>query len=210
MTTLPPYRFLQCRFYAPIGVTNVRSDGIGITGDWKQNASRHYGDKSLTLAQRFADSSIDAETILDFTKRWGPLSGNPHDGNDGFRFTVESWKETRKSFAGFWRMVQRHGAAPFEPINPILVEFEKKSVILHCPDICTFMCLEVMSNAKSLRVCEREECNTPYFLAQHGKERYCSTDCANWAQSIWKKRWHEEQRQKRIKEEGKDGTQKTR
>jgi hypothetical protein len=68
------------------------------------------------------------------------------------------------------------------------------------------MWFELMSNAKALRVCERPDCKTPYFLAEHGKERYCSIGCANWAQSNWKKRWHEQQRQKRKKGGGSDGT----
>lgn len=209
MTILPTNRFVKCAFYTPIGATNVRLHGTEIVGDWKQKASDYSGERGLTLAQRFAVLASDAESILKFTQRWGPLLGNPYDGRDGFRFNVESWRQSQIEFMKLWRSVRRTGASPWESGERIWVEFRPKAVILRCPDLFTFMVFELLSNAKALRVCERPSCPHPYFLAQHGKERYCSTECAKWAQSEWKKRWHDQQRQKRIKGEP-DGTEKTR
>jgi hypothetical protein len=79
-----------------------------------------------------------------------------------------------------------------------------------CGSLFDFMLLELLSNREKLRFCRRPGCAHPYFIAQHGKEQYCSTDCANWAQSKWKKQWHQEQRQKRLVEKkgGKRGTRK--
>jgi hypothetical protein len=209
MSILPIDRFVRCAFYTPTGVEGVRVHRTEIVGDWKFKKD-HYPDKSLTLAQRFANSTCDAKSVLRFTERWGPLSGNPYDGKDGFRFTVESWAGTQQALQQLWRVVQHNGAIPFQPAEPIVVEFAPKGTTLRCPDLYHFMCFELMSNSKRLRICKREDCGTPYFLAQHGKEQYCSPDCANWAQSVWKKRWHEEQRQRRIKTGENDGTQKTR
>ena len=209
MTILPTNRFVKCAFYTPIGATNVRLHGPEIIGDWKQKASDYYGERGLTLAQRFAVLPCDAESILKFTQRWGPLFGSPYDGRDGFCFRIESWRQSQIEFMKLWRGVRRTGASPWESNEQTWVEFRPKAVILRCPDLFTFMVFELLSNAKALRVCERPSCPHPYFLAQHGKERYCSTECANWAQSEWKKRWHDQQRQKRTKGET-NGTQKAR
>jgi hypothetical protein len=202
---------VRCAFYTPTGCANVRANEneTEITGDWEHEASTYYGERGHLLAQRFANSPSDARSILEFTRRWGPIFGNPYDGRKGFQLPVDSWAGTQQAFRQLWRVVQRTGASPFEP-ESIVVEFVKGLPLLQCPDLYTFMCFELMSNASKLRICKREDCGKPYFLAQHGKEQYCSTKCANWAQSIWKKRWHEDQRQKRLKAEVSSGTQKAR
>jgi hypothetical protein len=201
MTILPTNRFVKCSFYTPIGATNVRLHGIEIVGDWKQKASDYYGERGLTLAQRFAVLPWYAESIRKFTQQWGPLYGNPYDGRDGFRFSFESWRQNQLEFTKLWRSVRRTGAAPWETQERIWVDFRPKAVTLRCPDLFTFMVFELLSNAKALRVCKWPRCQHPNFLAQHGKEQYCSTECANEAQSEWKRRWHEKQREKRMKEE---------
>ena len=201
MTILPTNRFVKCAFYTPIGATNVRLHGAEIIGDWKQKASDYYGERGLTLAQRFAVLPCDAESILKFTQRWGPLYGNPIDGKDGFCFSVESWRQNQFVFRKLWRSVRRTGAAPWETQERIWVDFKPKAVTLRCPDLFTFMVFELLNNAKALRVCKLPSCLHPYFLAQHGKEQYCSPECANEAQSEWKRRWHEKQREKRMKGE---------
>jgi hypothetical protein len=206
---LPTDRFVRCAFYTPTGCVNVRKNEMEIIGDWAHKASNYYGDRGNLLAQRFANSPSDARSILKFTQRWSPILGNPYDGRDGFQFTVESWAATQKAFQQLWRVVQRTGSCPFQPVEPVVVEFVKGRPLLQCQDLYTFMCFELMSNASKLRTCKRENCGNPYFLAQHGKEQYCSIDCSNWAQSIWKKRWHEDRRQKRLKVEVSSGTHKT-
>jgi hypothetical protein len=212
MTLLPSDRFIRCAFYTPIGVTNVLRNEAGIVGDWKRKASDYYGDRDSTLAQRFANSPCDPDSIWKFTKRFGPLHGNPKDRRDGFSFSIDSWIAKQVEFMELWHRVQRRGgAAPFDLPEHIVVEFfTKRAVTLQLPNLVTFMCFELLRDAKRLRSCKRMDCQHSFFLAQHGKEQYCSIDCSNWAQSVWKKRWHEEQRKKRLESEEGNGTQKTR
>jgi hypothetical protein len=66
------------------------------------------------------------------------------------------------------------------------------------------MLLQIIAQSRKVRICERSDCTTPYFIANHGKERYCSIDCSNWSQARLKKRWHEEQRTERKRQQVKN------
>jgi hypothetical protein len=91
-----------------------------------------------------------------------------------------------------------NGSGQYKPIGENSIEVRGKWLDFRCHDLWTFMVLEMFMNQRMLRLCEHPGCvQQLYFIAQHGKERYCSTDCSNWSQSQLKKRWHAEQRLKR-------------
>lgn len=49
-----------------------------------------------------------------------------------------------------------------------------------------------LSEAKKLRRCRRPDCDrTPYFIADHGRQQYCSERCGAWGQQQLKKAWWE-------------------
>lgn len=49
-----------------------------------------------------------------------------------------------------------------------------------------------LSKAKKLRRCRRPDCDrTPYFIADHGRQQYCSERCGAWGQQQLKKAWWE-------------------
>jgi hypothetical protein len=213
MTILPFNRFVRCGFYTPILNSDVRLEGSQISGKWGEAFTDFYGEKGILIAQRFANWPTDKSKIFEFTKRYGPLTESPSDGSSGFRFSLEEWKVSQRHIRNSWKSLMSQGADVFFPEENILLEFGPKQLVLQCSNLKTFMYLEMSSCADKLRFCEREGCTHPYFVPHHGKERYCSTDCSNWAQSQWKKRWHEEQRKKKdSKQKGKrtDGTQKAR
>ncbi len=219
--TLPANRFLSCAVCTPIGVANARLEGTKITGDWKNEASEFSGERSLPLALRFANWPSDPSNILKFTQRWGPLRGNPCNSSGEFSFDIQGWITWQDLFRNIWRAhcqlsnKLKHlplGAMTFDigPPEPVEVEMGPKLVVLRVPSLLKFMCLELHSNIRALRICRRPDCSKPYFIAQHGKERYCSTVCANWAQRNWKKRWHDNRRKIQPKGALGDGAQETR
>jgi hypothetical protein len=195
---LPPNQFVRCRFYAPIGVSGVHLRDESVVGQWKLPSRKFYGVGGKTLAERVANLPRETKNVLSFTERYGPLSGNPLDGGQ-FSFTVESWWRNQMLFQRNWLSGQVNPTTLLLPDGNTTIEFRDRWLQLGCPDLWTFMTLELLSRPERLRVCERPSCAHPYFIANHGKERYCTTDCANWAQSKWKKRWHAEQRQKEPK-----------
>ena len=214
----PPNRYLKCLFFTPIGAGDVRLEESVITGTWTE-PREYWSERGLTLAQRFANQPQDPKSILQFTKRWGPLHSNIYDSGRSFSFSIDSWILGQAQFWELWTIVQRFqcmkrefssGVLTLSTLNTVVPEHGPKGVILRCPDLSTFMWFELMSNEKALRVCKRPGCSTRYFLADHGKELYCSTKCANWAQSEWKKRWHEERRKERTKARKTDGAKETR
>ena len=213
MARLPFNRFVRCGFYAPIYKADVRLEGTQIVGKWGDSFEDFYGEKGILLAQRFANWPSDSSKILKFTERYGPLTGSPSNGSGGFRFSLEDWEKKRRAIRASWKYLIGQDFHQSFHDQGFAFEFNFKSgeFVIQCPDLMTFMRLELSSCAKRLRLCEREGCTRPYFVPLHGKERYCSTECSNWAQSQWKKRWHEQQRKERVKKEKKgNGTQKAR
>ena len=186
-------QFVRCRFYAPTGVSGVHLQGDSIVGQWKLPLKKFYGDGGKTLAERFVNFPWETKNVLSFTERYGPLSGNPLDGGQ-FRFTLESWWLNQMEFQRNWLSAQRNPTTLLLRDGNTTIEFRDRWLQLGCPDLWTFMIFELLSKPAKLRICKRPSCAHPYFIANHGKESYCSADCANWAQSEWKKRWHAEQR----------------
>lgn len=196
-STPPDYRFIRFRFYAPIGVTDVSIQNSTIAGSWKKDPLRYYGEKEKTLAERFANWRHEPKDIELFTRRYGPLAGNLYTGLE-FEFPVLGWLGSQQEFRAFWRLLVRDGApGGYEPLAGNTIEIRNRWLDFRCGDLWTFMSLELLRQPEKLRVCLRPDCHHPYFVAQHGKEQYCSTDCANWSQAQLKKHWHEQQREKR-------------
>lgn len=210
MTRLPFNRFVRCGFYAPIWEADARLEGTEVAGKWGDRWTDFYGEKGILLAQKFANFPSDPQSILQFTNRYGPPTESPSDSSSGFRFSLKEWKLSQKHIRNSWKSLMSQGADVFFPEENILLEFKPKELVLQCSNLKTFMYLEMSSCADKLRLCEREGCKHPYFVPQHGKERYCSTECSNWAQSQWKKRWHQQQREKRMKEKKGNGIKKAR
>jgi len=218
MSILPgllSHRFVRFRFYTPIGVERVRLHRDGIVGQWKQQTTPFYGDREKTVAERFVNWGWEGADVERFTKRYGPLVGSPQESRD-FSFPLESWCQSQSEFRKFWHVARKGHIGEYQPLEGNTIEIRRGWLHFRCGSLWTFMTLELLSQPEKLRFCARPDCGHRYFVAQHGKERYCSTECANWSQSQLKKRWHEQQRRKRLlaKESGKkgkgDGTRKTR
>jgi hypothetical protein len=196
-STLPDHRFIRFRFYTPICVDTVRLLGTFIVGNWTIDEQHHYPELGNTVAQRFANCPGTPEAIRRFTEGYGPPGLTQGVGE--FRFSVDEWVKSQHEFEKFWRVLAKGGTpARYTPLPGDAVEFRGKWLHLRCGTLWTFMTYELLSQPAKVRLCERPDCKHPYFVAQHGKERYCSTGCSNWSQAQSKKRWHESQRQKRM------------
>ncbi len=198
MSTLPDYRFNKFRFYTPVGVAEIRVEGQKVIGEWRDPLQRHYGERGITVAERFVNCGWEPEQIVKFTEKYGPLSSSSHDGSREFSFPVESWRSNQWEFRKLWASIQHGGTLRTQLLEVGQIEIRKDWLHFKCGSLWDFMTLELLSKREKVRFCRRPECDHPYFTAQHGKEQYCSTNCANWAQSEWKRQWHETQRQKRL------------
>jgi len=205
MSTLPDYRFIRFRFYTPVCVRSIRLVGISIVGEWTVKEQRVYPERGITVAQRFANCPGTPDAIRAFTEKYGPVAHTQGVGE--FRFTVGEWVQSQHEFKKFWRVLVKVGSpGRYWPLEGNAVEFRNRWLHFRCGTLWTFMTFELLSQPEKVRLCLRPNCAHPYFVAQHGKEQYCSTDCANWSQAQLKKYWHEQQREKR-KAAGKKNTQ---
>lgn len=195
-STLPDYRFIRFRFYTPICVEGVRLVGTSVAGKWTSNERRHYPERGTTVAERYANCVCNPAEILRFTERFGPVALSQTSGP--FEFTISSWKQGQREFQKFWKVLVNIGAPKrYWPLDGNAVEISNRWLHFRCGTLWTFMTFELLRQPEKVRLCLRPDCEHPYFVAQHGREQYCSADCANWSQAQLKKHWHEQQRQKR-------------
>jgi hypothetical protein len=196
LSTLPDYRFIRFRFYTPVSVESVCLVGASIVGKWAVKEKRLYPDRGITVAQRFTNCDGTPEAIRTFAERFGPVALTQGVGE--FSFSVVEWLQSQREFQKFWRVLVKVGSpGRYWPLEGNAVELRNRWLHFRCGTLWTFMTFELLSQPEKVRLCLRPDCKHPYFVAQHGKEQYCSTDCANWSQAQLKKHWHEQQRQKR-------------
>jgi len=50
----------------------------------------------------------------------------------------------------------------------------------------------LLKQSRLARVCANPDCGSPYFVARKVDGRYCSTDCADAMQNVWRSRWWRE------------------
>ena len=202
MSMLPDYRFSRFRFYAPVGVADVRVEGENVIGKWRDPLQRYYSERGTTLAERFANWGWESGRIVEFTKAYGPLAPGPYQCADlklEFSFSRESWRRNQWEFRKLWASIRQGGTLNTQLMEVPQVQIRRNWLHFGCGSLWDFMTLEMLNKREKLRFCKRPGCSHPHFKAQHGKEQYCSAKCANWAQSEWKRQWHEAQRQKRRK-----------
>jgi hypothetical protein len=78
-------------------------------------------------------------------------------------------------------------------INNAMFSYENRTFEFRVDQLATFLQIELAAcDRRRLRKCLAEDCEAPYFVARHLRQRYCSDPCAIWAQRQWKKNWWKE------------------
>jgi hypothetical protein len=182
------------RFCTLAGVENVRlADRKGIViGRFRANLKEFCGLPNRSLIEDFLNWHSDLESILRFTAKYGPLEAEPVPSAE-FRFSwFQDWVLKQRQFQSLWRRRSVFGLNEWERSSGSL-EFQKGRLTYMAPNLYVFLYMDlVTSDPKRLRVCKREDCPHPYFIAGHLKQRFCSDLCAAWGQREWKKQWWKE------------------
>ena len=186
-----------------IGTKDVRIEGDEITGLWA-DPTELTAPRRPMLVEEFLKWDRASKSIVQFTQRYAPLlwTGCPADMPDDalpaedqpFRFPIDAWCHMQEQFQDVWRLIcsSEHRNAGFKgyfsPADSISVSAGR--VVFRAQNLRLFMVMEIVtSHLERLRVCKRPGCATPYFVAHHAKEAYCSPSCAEWAQAEIKKKW---------------------
>ena len=154
-----------------------------------------------TLAQDFANWAADPEGVRRFTERYGPLKLSAQ-ANKRFRFDIEEWVCLQKEFRQEWRQAiprPRKYVSLAKPSTDLNVEpgerfeFVENLYTYFAANLYRLLLLELRCIEQArLRVCQRPDCENPYFVASHLKQVYCAEPCQHWGQKEAKRRWWRE------------------
>jgi len=172
------------------------------TGTVKRSDGDHLTPTAETLME-FANCKADAAAIERFIRKHGPPMLYEKDGTLRFDFLLGIWLGLQKQFqvswdgiiglagehepfrsSGFalepWRQVQTNG----------VFEMGREGLIYLASDLYSAMLPLLLSIHESARHCKNPDCKvTPYFIATHKRQEYCSGPCAAWGQKQAKLKW---------------------
>lgn len=192
---------------ALVGIKEAQLEGSSVTGRWEdfEKLRLFCGPRGRLLVEDFVNWSDAPPEILRFTRVYGPVTDafredELGEGRGGeFSFEVEDWRFVQTTFQRIWNRIaspnfasepgreQVHfsGVLPNDSFWVYGNRFEYRAGTLE-----GFMRLELLrAPIDRLRKCLRPGCETPYFIARHLRQSYCSPTCAQWAQRKWKKQW---------------------
>ncbi len=200
MKVTPANRLRPIRFFTLAGVEDAGQQGNEIWGGFKSEltfSNRPVNDwRGEVMIQEFANWQPSPARIAVFTRKYGPLLIAPRDAAKEFRFKVDEWLERQQSFREDWETYARCGrkgvgvqfrvgVARGEAIHYSVEQFSYET-----SNLWRFLVFSLQSVVpERLRVCARPGCETPYFIARHLHQEYCSHPCAAWGQSKAKREW---------------------
>jgi hypothetical protein len=203
------------RFSTLAGVESASVEGDAITGVWKPDLTWRTPKKAGGVAEDFANWPDSGKEILRFTKRYGPLEARPIGGKQ-FRFLIGQWRNDQEGIRFLWGTVCLGGDSGslgkhedgvfrpqfnFEGPNKWSMPTQESDqfayghgqLVYRTATLLRFLMLDLLSVPRQyLRICKRPKCPTAFFVAEHLREDYCSQECKQWAQRLWKRNWWNE------------------
>jgi len=195
MNVYTPKNSLQpIRFCALVGTEAEIDDRRVIIGKWKSPPKVFSGSRGHLLIEDFLNWRSDDASVLRFIRRYGPLYLSP-TSDESFAVNIVHWSAWKRSVRRLWEglMEDPHSFELEETMNNAVLSYVNRRFEFRPDWLITFMELELAScDRKRLRKCAAPDCDSPYFVARHLRQKYCSDKCAQWAQKTWKKKWWEE------------------
>jgi hypothetical protein len=207
------------RFCTLAGVENVRLvESNKIAGRFKETLEEFDGQPKRRLIEDFLNWPSDPQSILRFTRKYGPLQDLPVVGKE-FEVFWHPWTLDQRRLRSLWRKKSFFDLNERERSNGTLA-FRNGWLTYRASNLFVYLYMDLITcEAKRLRICKRADCPNPYFIAGHLKQRFCSDLCAEWGQREWKKQWwtehgaawREQRKESKLKKRGgKNVTHKTR
>ena len=205
MNNVNHLRRLRFRTLACSGVVDRRGDFIYVKPDsyprlnsiratQSEGPSGEGWDRSLMEA--LANSLGSADDVVRFTERYGPLNARLKSGEKRtIRFKISDWKNLQRQYRDTWdRMMLGRGRMRLPAENLPVVAGEQfdwwfDDLSFKAGSLYRLLLLELYSMPRArLKKCRRADCRTPYFIAEHLSQRYCTT-CKNEARLENKRKW---------------------
>jgi hypothetical protein len=205
----------ELRFLTFSGVEGVELSGEAVVGHFKPKLVQIGGTRDESLVESFVNWPDDPKDIVRFTRRYGPLE-IPAVPNGSFEFHLGAFKAMQGHFREIWKDLPKRTDLDLLKLGGAL-RFHKGSITYTAPNLRTYLYVDLITSpAERVRVCKREECHHPYFIAGHLKQVFCSDECAEEGQRLLKRAWWEKhgqswraKRRAEITEGVKNGSKKT-
>jgi hypothetical protein len=176
----------RIQFSVLVGTESVEvKGGDRIIGKWQPSPREWPAGRARTLSEEFLNCSTDAQSVLRFTKKYGPL-GYPFGLPRSFEFALADWRKEQTKVAIWWDMFASFTNLPkttiiapatIEAIPRDQFQIGRTGLTFRCANLLHFMSLEIAAlPVERLRRCQREGCNQR-FVAHDLREKYCSELC---------------------------------
>jgi len=172
------------------------------------------------VLEKFLNLEPSPAAILKFTKQYGPVPLLKRPGREGFHqsdertwrlwpgddweFTLDQWREQQTNLREAWRHRSRRKPGPqtIDLWHEDILQFHhtKDQISLHVCNLERFFKIRLHAlPAERMKQCNRsieDGCKTPFFVAEHLRQEYCSHACASWAQRAIKREWWRRRQEK--------------
>jgi len=143
------------------------------------------------LIETFLNWPDDPDSIVRFTREYGPLKEEAKSG-DEFKFDLEQFLATQQQFRAIWRNFRQATTSAMDLMHDLggKVRFHGGVVTYIAPTLYVYLYADLVTSPKErVRVCWRENCPHPYFIASHHNKQFCSKDCAAENRREWNREW---------------------
>jgi hypothetical protein len=171
-----------------LGVDHAKEMGSEIEGQFKGALVEFDGEREGRLIQKFLNWPDDPQSILRFTRKYGPLEIAPVRGK-AFQFPFTGFTRVQDQLRTIWRHLDKHAQRDLYEGGSLLfrgggtVSFIAKTLYWYLyVDLITIP-------IERAKICKRDTCVHPYFIAGHLKQRFCSDQCAEEGQRELKRSW---------------------
>lgn len=176
------------------------SGGLEVAAIPKEPLSEFRGEHDLYLCAEFANWPSDASGVLRFTRHYGILTASI-ESRGQFTFAIADWIDRQNRLRRLWdlsvnlaeRLEHRNhafGLETFQVENGEDFFLTLEGLVYRVKSLFRFIWIEFHCiPLDRLRKCRAGDCTTPYFVAKHLGQRYCSDICARSGQREWKKNW---------------------
>lgn len=200
---------------ASLGVKDAKQVGGEIVGQFKTELLRFEGLPEGRLIEKFLNWPGDPQSIAHFTRDYGPLKVVAEPGKE-FRFRLTEFSGLQSQLRAIWRGLDTYAEGNL--LKGGSLRFSGGSVSFVARTLYWYLYVDLITlPTERAKICKREQCIHPYFIAGHLKQRFCGDECADAAQrelkEWWDKHgqaWRLSRRDEHKTEEKKRGATKTR
>jgi hypothetical protein len=199
-----------------LGVEDAILVGGEIIGQFKNQLPLFEGLPEGRLIDKFLNWPSDPESIAQFTRSYGPLEKAAAPGSV-FQFHVTEFSRLQRQLRTIWKDIDAQ--TEHDLMEGGSLQFRGGSVSFIAKTLFWYLYMDLITiPIERVKMCKRDQCVRPYFIAGHLRQRFCSDECAEAGQRELKKEWWDKngrawrvKRRRAVKtEENKSGVKKTR